>query len=62
MNYFALAGAILSAVLALNSLAMIAIALGGKRRFKHPLAFPLHAVLVAAFGAAAIAWFNVAAG
>ena len=63
MNYFALAGAILSTVLALNSLTLIVVARMGKRKWNDAFWGPIiHTVLVAAFATAAVAWFNVAVG
>lgn len=63
MNYFALAGAILSALIALNSLGMILRTVSGRRRWQDPhWAFLLNAGVVAGFGTAAVAWFNVAVG
>jgi hypothetical protein len=62
VNYFALAGAILSALIALWSLSQILRTQFGQHRFTWAWAFPLNALLVAGFGTAAVAWFNVAVG
>ena len=61
MNYFALGGSILSAVLALFLLLCVITTVIGRRKWKDPFWGPiLNAVLIAGFGTAAVAFYRMA--